>query len=323
MVDKVIGIDIGGTNLRGALANKDGDILKRMKISSHADQGIEKLIDNLAGFIKDISEGENVRDIGLGIPGIIDSKNGIITQAPNILNVHDYPLRAALNKKLGSDIHLVIENDSNSAAVGEWWIGASKNVNSMIMITMGTGVGGGIVLDDKLWTGADGMAGEIGHMTIYPDGAKCNCGNYGCLESYASASAIRRMVREGLENKSLNTKLRESIRNAYLEDIPEIVMEAASEGDSFSLGIWQEVGKALGIAIASLVNLLNIEMVVIGGGVSNAWDLFIDATYEEAHRRAFRAPMKRAKIKKGLLGDDAGILGSAHLAFKSYSEKKS
>ena len=323
MVDKVIGIDIGGTNLRGALANKDGDILKRMKISSHADQGIEKLIDNLAGFIKDISEGENVRDIGLGIPGIIDSKNGIITQAPNILNVHDYPLRAALNKKLGSDIHLVIENDSNSAAVGEWWIGASKNVNSMIMITMGTGVGGGIVLDDKLWTGADGMAGEIGHMTIYPDGAKCNCGNYGCLESYASASAIRRMVREGLENKSLNTKLRESIRNANLEDIPEIVMEAASEGDSFSLGIWQEVGKALGIAIASLVNLLNIEMVVIGGGVSNAWDLFIDATYEEAHRRAFRAPMKRAKIKKGLLGDDAGILGSAHLAFKSYSEKKS
>jgi len=323
MVDKVIGIDIGGTNLRGALANKDGDILKRMKILSHADQGIEKLIDNLAGFIKDISEGENVRDIGLGIPGIIDSKNGIITQAPNILNVHDYPLRAALNKKLGSDIHLVIENDSNSAAVGEWWIGASKNVNSMIMITMGTGVGGGIVLDGKLWTGADGMAGEIGHMTIYPDGAKCNCGNYGCLESYASASAIRRMVREGLENKSLNTKLRESIRNAKLEDIPEIVMEAASEGDSFSLGIWQEVGKALGIAIASLVNLLNIEMVVIGGGVSNAWDLFIDATYEEAHRRAFRAPMKRAKIKRGLLGDDAGILGSAHLAFKSYSGKKS
>jgi len=323
MVDKVIGIDIGGTNLRGALVNKDGDILKRMKILSHADQGIDKLIDNLAGFIKDISEGENVRDIGLGIPGIIDSKNGIITQAPNILNVHDYPLRAALNKKLGSDIHLVIENDSNSAAVGEWWMGVSKNVNSMIMITMGTGLGGGIVLDGKLWTGADGMAGEIGHMTIYPDGARCNCGNYGCLESYASASAIRRMVRDGLENKSLNTKLREGIRNANLEDIPEIVMEAASEGDSFSLGIWQEVGKALGIAIASLVNLLNIEMVVIGGGVSNAWDLFIDATYEEAHRRAFRAPMKRAKIKKCLLGDDAGILGSAHLAFKSYNEKKS
>ncbi len=323
MVDKVIGIDIGGTNLRGALVNKDGNILKRMKISSRADQGIDELVDNLAGFIKEISEGESVSNIGIGIPGIIDSKEGVITQAPNILNVDDYPLRAVLNEKLGRDIHFVIENDSNSAAVGEWWMGASKDVNSMIMLTMGTGVGGGIILNGKLWTGDDGMAGEIGHITIYPDGARCNCGNYGCLESYASATAIRRMVREGLEDKSLDTTLRESTKNVEPEDIPQIVMEAASAGDDFSLSIWLEVGKALGIAIASLVNLLNVEMVVIGGGVSNAWDLFIDATYKEAHRRALRAPMERAEIKRGLLGDDAGILGSAYLAFKSDNEKKS
>jgi len=323
MVDKVIGIDIGGTNLRGALVNRDGDILKRMKISSRADQGIDELVDNLADFIKEISEGESVSNIGIGIPGIIDSKEGVITQAPNILNVDDYPLRAALNEKLGRDIHFVIENDSNSAAVGEWWMGASKDVNSMIMLTMGTGVGGGIILNGKLWTGDDGMAGEIGHITIYPDGARCNCGNYGCLESYASATAIRRMVREGLEDKSLDTTLRESTKNVEPEDIPQIVMEAASAGDDFSLSIWLEVGKALGIAIASLVNLLNVEMVVIGGGVSNAWDLIIDATYKEAHRRAFRAPMERAEIKRGLLGDDAGILGSAYLALRSDNEKKS
>ena len=322
MVDKVIGIDIGGTNLRGALVSTEGEILKRMEISSQADQGINKVIENLAGFIKDISEGENVCNIGMGIPGIINSKDGVITQAPNILNVDDYPLRAVLNEKLGSDIHIVIENDANSAAVGEWWMGASKDVNSMIMITMGTGVGGGLILDGKLWTGADGMAGEIGHITIYPDGAKCKCGNYGCLESYASATAIRRMVREGLEDKSLNTILRESTKNIEVEDIPQIVMEAAGAGDGFSLGIWEEVGKALGIGIASLINLLNIEMVVIGGGVSNAWDLFIDKTYEEARRRAFRAPMKRTKIQRGLLRDDAGILGSAHLALKSSNEKK-
>jgi len=323
MVDKVIGIDIGGTNLRGALVSREGEILKRMEISSQADQGIDKVIENLVGFIKDISEGGNVCNIGMGIPGIINSKDGVITQAPNILNVDDYPLRAVLNEKLGSDIHIVIENDANSAAVGEWWMGASKDVNSMIMITMGTGVGGGLILDGKLWTGADGMAGEIGHITIYPDGAKCKCGNYGCLESYASATAIRRMVREGLEDKSLNTILRESTKNIEVEDIPQIVMEAAGAGDGFSLGIWEEVGKALGIGIASLINLLNIEMVVIGGGVSNAWDLFIDNTYEEARRRAFRAPMKRTKIQRGLLRDDAGILGSAHLALKSSNEKKS
>jgi glucokinase len=321
MVDKVIGIDIGGTNLRGALVSMEGEILKRMGISSQADQGINKVIENLAGFIKDISEGGNVCNIGIGIPGIINSKDGVITQAPNILNVDDYPLRAVLNEKLGSDIHIVIENDANSAAVGEWWMGASKDVNSMIMITMGTGVGGGLILDGKLWTGADGMAGEIGHITIYPDGAKCKCGNYGCLESYASATAIRRMVKEGLEDKSLSTILRESTKNIEVEDIPRIVMEAAGAGDDFSLGIWEEVGKALGIGIASLINLLNIEMVVIGGGVSNAWDLFIDNTYEEARRRAFRAPMKRTKIQRGLLRDDAGILGSAHLALKSSNEK--
>jgi len=317
MADNVIGIDIGGTNLRGALVDSEGNILKRAKILSEADQGIDKLIENLSSFIADISKGEKVANIGVGIPGIIDSKTGIITQAPNIMNVDDYPLRSVLNEKLGSDLNVVIENDANSAAVGEWWMGAAKDVNSMIMITLGTGVGGGIVLDGKLWTGADGMAGEIGHITIYPEGALCNCGNYGCLESYASATAIRRMVHEGLEDKHLNTALRETTENAHIEDIPRIVMEVATAGDKFSLSIWKEVGTALGIGIADLVNLLNIEMVVIGGGVSNAWDLFVHTTIEEAKKRAFRAPMQRAKIEKGLLKDDAGILGSVYLALHS------
>ena len=310
MADKIIGIDIGGTNLRGALVDSEGKILKRAKILSEADQGINKLIENLTSFVANISKGEKVANIGLGIPGIIDSKNGIITQAPNIMNVNDYPIRLVLNEKLGSDLNLVIENDANSAAVGEWWMGAAKDVNSMIMITLGTGV----VLDGELWTGADGMAGEIGHITIYPEGALCNCGNYGCLESYASATAIRRMVHEGLEDKHLNTALRETTKNAHIEDMPRIVMDAATAGDKFSLSIWNQVGTALGIGIADLVNLLNIEMVVIGGGVSNAWDLFINTTIEEAKKRAFRAPMQRAKIEKGSLKDDAGILGSVYLA---------
>lgn len=320
MADKVIGIDIGGTNLRGALVDGKGNILKRMKILSEADQGINKLIDNLSGFIKDISQGESVYDIGIGIPGIIDSKDGIITEAPNILNVSDYPIKTVLHEKLGSDINVVIENDANSAALGEWWMGAAKDVSSMIIITMGTGIGGGIVLDDKLWTGASGMAGEIGHITIYPDGAKCNCGNYGCLESYASATAIRRMVHEGLEDKSLSTSLRENTKDAHIEDVPLIVMEAASAGDEFSLSIWHQVGIALGIGIASLVNLLNVEMVVIGGGVSNAWDLFIDTTYKEARKRAFHAPMERASIERGSLKDDAGILGAAYLAHHNHNK---
>lgn len=321
MADKVIGIDIGGTNLRGALVDREGNILKRMRILSEADQGIDKLIDNLVGFIKGISEGESMQDIGIGIPGIIDSKNGIITQAPNILNVDDYPIKAVLVDKLGRDLNIVVENDANSAAVGEWWMGAAKEATSMVMITMGTGVGGGIVLDGKLWTGADGMAGEIGHITIYPDGALCNCGNYGCLESYASATAIRRMVQEGLE-QNLDTVLRETAKSAHAENIAKIVTEAATAGDQFSVSIWKQIGAALGIGIADLVNLLNIEMVVIGGGVSNAWDLFYETTYNEAHKRAFRGPMKTAKIVRTHLKDDAGIIGSSYLALNRSNSKK-
>ena len=317
MADRVIGIDIGGTNLRGALVDSEGNVLNRMQILSQADEGIDQLISNLSDFIKDISQGHHVKDIGVGIPGIIDSKNGIITEAPNILNVNDYPLREVLDNKLGGGINVVIENDANSAALGEWWMGAAKDVDSMIMITLGTGVGGGIVLDGKLWTGADGMAGEIGHITIYPDGARCNCGNFGCLESYASATAIRRMVHEGLEDDSLVTSLRESTKDVEIEDIPKIVMEAATAGDSFSIHIWEKVGEALGIGIASLVNLLNIEMIVIGGGVSNAWDLFIDKINSEAQKRAFRGPMKTAKIKRTHLKDDAGILGTSYLALNN------
>ena len=317
MADNVIGIDIGGTNLRGGLVDSQGNIIKRMKILSEADQGIDKLIDNLAGFIEEISQGESVYDIGIGIPGIIDSKQGVVTEAPNILNVSNYPLRSVLDEKLGGDINVVIENDANSAALGEWWMGTAKDVNSMLMITMGTGIGGGIVLDNKLWTGAAGMAGEIGHMTIYPDGAKCNCGNYGCLEIYASATAIRRMVHEGLEDERLATSLREGTKDAHIEDIPLIVAEAANSGDQFALSIWDQVGVALGIGIASLINLLNVEMVVIGGGVSNAWDLFIETTYKEARKRAFKAPMERASIERGSLKDDAGILGASYLALQS------
>jgi glucokinase len=314
MSDKVIGVDIGGTNLRGAVVDIEGNIHNRMKIFSEADHGIEVLIDNLARFIRDISQGEKIKDIGIGIPGIIDSKDGVITQAPNISNVDNYPLRSALNKKLGEDMNVVIENDANCAALGEWWMGAAKEVASRIIRPLGPGDPGAPVLDGKLWTGADGMAGELGHITIYPDGAKCNCGNYGCLESYASANAIRRMVHEGLDDENLKTVLRDNIRNAHLKDVPKIVMESAASGDNFSHDIWRRVGIALGIGIAGLVNLLNVEMIVIGGGVSNGWDLFISQTLEESSKRAFREPIKTARIVRTRLIDDAGLLGASYSA---------
>jgi len=310
----VIGVDVGGTNLRAALINESGKIMSRKSRPSEAKKGIDFVTENLINLIDETKKEKKIYGIGIGIPGIIDSSNGVLTQAPNISNVKNYPVRDILLKRLGSDIPVILENDANCAAVGEWWIGAGKDVNSLIMLTLGTGLGGGIILRGKLWSGVNGMGGEIGHMTIDPDGPKCNCGNYGCLESFASAEAIRRMVKEELNDKNFKTILRDEIKHSSIHDIPEIVGKAAKKGDRFSIGIWKTVGMGLGIAIANLTNVLNVEMIIIGGGLSNSWDLFIKFTTKEAKKRGLRAPMENVEINKCELGDDAGLLGAAYLA---------
>jgi len=317
MGKKVIGIDVGGTNLRGALVGEDGKIAKRMKVASEAHLGIEAVIKNLVSLIESISRGEDVSAVGFGIPGIIDFNDGVITQAPNISNVDNYPIRKSLRSRIGAEIDVIVENDANCAAVGEWWMGAGKDVQSLVMITLGTGVGGGIILDGKLWRGADGFGGEVGHMTIYPGGPKCNCGNYGCLEVYSSATGIRRMVRETLSDPDSKTALRELVKDEDPGRIPEVVMKAAEQGDAAALQIWEQFGTALGIGMASLVNILNVEMIVLGGGVSLAWELFIDVAVSELKRRALRAPAERVKVVKSVQGDDEGIMGASYLALNA------
>ena len=312
----VIGLDIGGTNMRGALLNGIEEQVDEIKIPSEASVSIDRLVDNLVDLVEKLRGSKEICGLGMGIPGIIDTAKGIITEAPNIRGIDNYPIRDVLREKLGSEIKLVIENDANMIALGEWRSGAGKDIESMIMMTIGTGLGGGLVLDGELWSGTQGMGGEIGHITINPKGPKCNCGNYGCLESYASAVAIRRRVSEGLSSGRVTGSLRDQVKNANPADIPTLVMIAGREGEEFALGIWRELGKAIGIAIASLQNLLDVDMVVIGGGIANAWDLFIEDVHEEAYTRGFSAPMKHLKIEKSALGDDAGILGAGYLALK-------
>lgn len=309
----VIGMDIGGTNLRGALVTPEGRILRQLKIASDAHDGIDAVVENIAKLVDELGEG-GVSGVGIGIAGVIDSKAGVITQAPNIANVTNYPIRDNLVRKLGSGINVIVENDANCAALGEWWTGAGKDAASIVMITLGTGVGGGIILGGKLWSGADGMGGEVGHMTVYPDGALCNCGNYGCLESYASATAVRRMVRETLAKTEVKTVLRDRVPETDPDDIPEVVMKAALEGDAASIDIWERFGVALGIGMASLVNILNVEMIVLGGGVARAWDMFIGPARAELKKRGLRAPSERVVIERAKLNGDEGILGAAYLA---------
>lgn len=305
---RVIGIDIGGTNIRAAVVNQDGEILSRTKVKSKARDGIEFLLSNLNEVINGFSDFQ-ADCIGIGIPGIIDQKNGILTQAPNITGVKNFPLIREI-KHLTSLQNIIIENDANAAALGEFWKGAGSESGSLLMLTLGTGLGGGIVLNGELWRGEDGMAGEIGHIIIDPSGPLCNCGNNGCFESYVSAEAVRRIV-------SNNEALKNYTAGIHPDDIPEKIMLLAKEGNNESEKIWKEIGMYLGIGIASLINLLNVDSVIIGGGLSNAWDYFEKSMLSEIQKRALIGPRDRLTIYPAALGDDAGILGCAYLALKN------
>ncbi len=305
----VIGVDLGGTNLRSALLSPEGNLLNKHSEPTHASDGWKKVVERLVHNIEQQKEsagrmGLSVAAVGVGAPGIIEAATGVVVKSPNFPDWNKLPLRNELERAL--DLPVTIENDANAAALGEQWRGAGKGIGSMILLTLGTGVGGGIVLNNQIWQGADGMAGELGHMTIIPDGRQCGCGNTGCLEMYASARGIVRSYRE-----------RKSHASAAAEEITsEHVYEAARGGDADALAVMKDMGRMLGIGIANLINIFNPEMIVIGGRVKDAWSLFINATLEEIKRRSFEVPAGRTRIVPSQLGDDAGIVGAAAAALQ-------
>jgi len=312
----VIGVDLGGTNLRTALLSVDGDILDKRKEPTHAADGWKKVVGRLVNNINQqraIAEqrGMHVVAVGVGAPGIIQMDKGIVVKSPNFPDWNNLPLRDELEKAL--HVPVIIENDANAAALGEQWLGAGCGIDSMILLTLGTGVGGGIVLNNKIWQGADGMAGEVGHMTLIPDGRQCGCGNTGCLEMYASARGIVQSYREasGMTGAAQDSAV-----------TSQMVYQGARNGDPVSLRVMKEMGRLLGIGIANLINIFNPQMIVLGGGVKDAWDLFIGATHEEIMRRAFQVPAERTKIVPSLLGDDAGMIGAAAGALQKIQSRE-
>lgn len=308
-----LGIDIGGTNLRGKIVSSAGDVLAEKKTRSEAAKGIGTLMENLCSFIKNLSR-ENICAIGIGIPGTVNSKNGVLAQAPNIKNTKDFPFIKVLLEKTQTKIPVFVENDASCAALAEYRAGAGKGSGSMLMITLGTGLGGGIILDGKLWAGEDGFGGEFGHMTINPSGPECGCGSNGCVETYASLLAMKRMARK-------HPRLPSKLGNVEEDEIPKRLESLARAGDTDSILLWNEFGKNLGVGISILVNALDVKTVVVGGGLSNAWDLFIGKAEEEARRRSLGSSMRDLRIKKAALGDSAGALGACYLARSRFGEK--
>ena len=250
-----------------------------------------------------------IEAVSVVVPGSVHAQTRAVVNAPNIPAIVDFGLAAALETKLQRPV--LIENDANAAALGEMWQGAARGCRTIVCLTLGTGVGSGIILNRELWRGADGTAGEIGHASVHPFGSvRCKCGNIGCLEVYASATGIVRMTQQALSNHPAS-----QLNSVAAADLTaRQVADAAARGDELAVEIFRRMGTYLGIGAANIVNTLNPEMIVIGGGVSAAFDLFAQTAREEMARRAFPVPAARCQIVKAECGDDAGLLGAAWLA---------
>jgi glucokinase len=317
-----IGVDLGGTNLRIAAVDENGTLLEKTTTGTPVARGRDYVISEMCEAIRATAakfSSSPLAGIGIGVPGIIDMDTGMLRESPNLPGWHDYPVRAEIERRLGSKV--ILENDANAAALGEQWLGAARDYDDMLMLTLGTGVGGGLVLNGRVWHGMRGMAGEPGHITVQPDGPPCPCGNRGCLEQLASATAVVRMAREAIARGDSPGLARAS------HDDPEfgakVVYQAAVQGDSVAQEIFRRVGWALGIGLADLINLLNLPMYVIGGGVANAWDAFLPALLEEVRKRSFvyratapgdsSGPGRKTIVTRALLGSEAGLFGAARL----------
>ncbi len=309
----VLATDLGGTNLRMAAVSSSGEILSRVKYKTPRSENAQEIVESMAKAAKECMatvEDCEVIAIAAAVPGTINFEKGLIFKAPNLPELDRFEMVKALEEKL--QIKAILENDANAAAIGESWLGASKNVNNSIMVTLGTGVGGGIIIEGKILRGIDGTAAEIGHINVEPEGHPCGCGSFGCVEQYSSATAIVRIARELIEREE-----NEFSKISEKEDLTSAdIYEIANEGDDIAKEVFRRQGYYLGLMLAGLINTLNPETIVIGGGASAGWDLFIDSLKEQVKIRSYCEPANRAKIEKARLGDDAGILGVAKLGFE-------
>jgi glucokinase len=307
----ICAVDLGGTNLRAAIIDRDGQIHQRLKFKTPATRNATEIVTAITEAVAACEDraAASIQAISVVVPGSVQHGAGVVVNAPNIPSLAGFQLGVALENELSAPV--LLENDANAAALGKMWKGAGRGHRTVICLTLGTGVGSGIILNGELWRGIDGTAGEIGHTSVAPFGSvKCKCGNIGCLEVCASATAIVRMTREGLP-MHLQSDLHSIPENQITA---EKIARAATEGDELALSIFHKLGTYLGIAIANLVNTLNPEVIVIGGGVSASFDLFVHQTRAEVLLRAFPVPAKRCQIVRGECGDDAGLLGAAWLA---------
>ena len=302
MSEYSIGLDLGGTNLRAAAVDTKGKMLQKILASTDLTRGPEAVMEDMAKAIDQLRHAigsQNLQGIGVAVPGFIRLKEGVITGSNNLAVLEGFPMRDALQKRLNAPV--ILENDANAAAMGEKWIGAGKDVDDLVLVTLGTGIGGGIISNGKVLHGFLGMAGEIGHVTVVPNGNPCGCGNHGCLEKHASATAIAALA-----------------RMIGLGDIKsDEVYTLAKQGNERALAVFDHMGRALGIALATLVNIFNFPLYLISGGPLPAWDVFSIPMMQELEQRSFTYRASKPTITKAELGNEAGLYGAAYLPWST------
>ena len=306
----VIGIDLGGTKINGALADLEGKVLSQYTIPTKASEGEQAVLGRIVEVIEKVMEkankrAEEVKTIGIGSPGPLDAKAGVIITTPNLPFINFQLVRPIAEK---FNIPTYLDNDANVAAIGEYMLGAGKGTTNMVYITVSTGIGGGAILHGKIYRGSTSNALEVGHMSIDPNGPRCNCGNYGCIEALASGTAIARQAREAIA-AGLQTSL-----SGYDVVTSYEVYKEAEDGDKVAKEILDSSFNYLGIAVANIITSFDPDMFVIGGGVSQMGAILFDKVQQVVHKRCFKSMSENCKIVPAGLGTDSGVIGAVALA---------
>jgi glucokinase len=312
----IIGVDLGGTNIVVGALSEDGSTEFAMRSEpTRADQGADAVVNRMVGLIEAVIEetaaasGARRTDclgVGVGAPGPLDRQRGIVITTPN-LGWTNFPLRQVIADRVG--LTATLDNDANCATLGEWWLGAARGGRNVVGMTIGTGIGGGLILGGRLYHGSSDMAGEIGHTTVDLTGRRCKCGNYGCLEAYASGPSIAERAREALAGDSASV-LPAMVAGDLDRLTAATVYDAAKQGDAIALEVVRETARFLGTGIANLLNIFNPDVVVIAGGVTQAGESLFEPLTREVRRRAFKPAVDACRIVAGTLPGTAGVVGA-------------
>jgi glucokinase len=306
-----LGIDLGGTGIKFALVDEEGRVIKSTKVSTPYKSEPVDVVALMAAQAKILLGSQTrIKGIGVGTAGDVDPKTGSVRLSPN-LNWRNVPLKQLIARRLKYRIN--VENDANVAAWAAYVVEAKRKIKNLLCVTVGTGVGGGLIIDGKLYRGATGSAAEIGHITLFPEGVPCPCGNHGCLERYVGARAMAQEARRRLEGGA-SSRLPQLVQNDLSKISPFILQQAARQGDKLAQHLWQQVGERLGIGLAGLINVINPEWIVLAGGLSRAGQLLLKPVRDTILKRSFQTPAQAAKLVISKLDQSLGVVGAGLIA---------